>query len=985
MLIDKLQIQKFRGISEKISLDLSAPLTVIYAPNGTGKTSICDALEWLLCGHIKRLSSLELHDIRCRFGDEQLETFAEAIVPYNQQSLVWRRVLEDSASQLYKKDDPLNYKKISDQDLLSQIVRTLPPGSNPSRAKIDWLRSTRFLESESLSLLIDSDDDSNDTRKLIFSNLFGVSEYQKSESNLDRVLRKLPAESTLEREISRLEGKIDEYRRLIDNYASIKNDFYYKHARSLLEAVASSLDVKEIILNAHDIYDLHDELEVSLTESQSKVAQEYSEVEYFQKELGIYEESFSKIQGAEKRVQFKRDELDGYTSKASQIRARIKEFESSCRKDDQLIGQASESISQLGDDLKLFHVLFEVFGKSEINLLREEGGLEKLFYLTSSADRKHKQLEDTHNRILKCLSEYPSWFERKTEIYDLEVEMQDLQKRLFKEGERQKLSNEFAQVRKKLELLRGSREQALSELGLMLSLGKEYIEEHANIRECPLCEHEYKSNSDLKLRIERKFLMLSERSQAESQLAVELEIVSRKLQLENDYLKKYRDLSEKKDRILEGCNELEPVFLGLGVSREALADQENALRELEKLRDSSKTAIRHSKIEIEVLDKAYKAGKDLSDILLRVESLLSQWSAVTANRAFSLSIEGLDKSIEAFIQLLNDVVGSRKKAREINKRELSILSVELSKIEGCREKAESELSTLKLQHDEIHRSQANFSQRWNVLCREKVVSRKSIDVIASEVEEKERVTLEANALLVKVKDCFEKIAEQNKKDKEVIIFRKELNEAEKARSELINQKVARSIVENEISDIQAEVKDFVSREIKPLSETISSLYLRAQGNRFIDSISAAPTEDGFLKWIAKFDGQDNAFDKMQALSQGQRQDLALSIFLARARSLGGTFVLDEPLAHLDDLNKVALIDTLRVIVSEANSINNLRLVLTTASKNLLRHLREKFSLVESGDGAPALRIYKMMGNPKLGLDLEEPELVFSPNKLVVSG
>jgi len=46
MLIDKLNIQKFRGISSSLSLNLSAPLTVIYAPNGTGKTSICDALEW---------------------------------------------------------------------------------------------------------------------------------------------------------------------------------------------------------------------------------------------------------------------------------------------------------------------------------------------------------------------------------------------------------------------------------------------------------------------------------------------------------------------------------------------------------------------------------------------------------------------------------------------------------------------------------------------------------------------------------------------------------------------------------------------------------------------------------------------------------------------------------------------------------------------------------------------------------------------------
>ena len=66
MLIDQLNIQKFRGISDYLSLDLTAALTVIYAPNGTGKTSICDALEWLLCGSIGRLTLLDKSKVQVR-------------------------------------------------------------------------------------------------------------------------------------------------------------------------------------------------------------------------------------------------------------------------------------------------------------------------------------------------------------------------------------------------------------------------------------------------------------------------------------------------------------------------------------------------------------------------------------------------------------------------------------------------------------------------------------------------------------------------------------------------------------------------------------------------------------------------------------------------------------------------------------------------------------------------------------------------------
>ena len=57
MLIESLQIKAFRGIKNELNLDLSARLTLIYAPNGTGKTSICDATEWLLTGEVHRLAS----------------------------------------------------------------------------------------------------------------------------------------------------------------------------------------------------------------------------------------------------------------------------------------------------------------------------------------------------------------------------------------------------------------------------------------------------------------------------------------------------------------------------------------------------------------------------------------------------------------------------------------------------------------------------------------------------------------------------------------------------------------------------------------------------------------------------------------------------------------------------------------------------------------------------------------------------------------
>jgi ABC-type transport system involved in cytochrome bd biosynthesis fused ATPase/permease subunit len=85
----------------------------------------------------------------------------------------------------------------------------------------------------------------------------------------------------------------------------------------------------------------------------------------------------------------------------------------------------------------------------------------------------------------------------------------------------------------------------------------------------------------------------------------------------------------------------------------------------------------------------------------------------------------------------------------------------------------------------------------------------------------------------------------------------------------------------------------------------------------------------FLHWAAN--AGSATLDPGKDFSQGQLQDLALALFLARARGLGGTFFLDEPVAHLDDMNRVGLLDVLRAVAS-----TRLNLVITTASRSLAR-------------------------------------------------
>jgi DNA repair exonuclease SbcCD ATPase subunit len=147
--------------------------------------------------------------------------------------------------------------------------------------------------------------------------------------------------------------------------------------------------------------------------------------------------------------------------------------------------------------------------------------------------------------------------------------------------------------------------------------------------------------------------------------------------------------------------------------------------------------------------------------------------------------------------------------------------------------------------------------------------------------------------------------------------------------------------------------NFVQEQMTALLPAVESLFGRMHANHVFDAIRSGNGSDP-LQWFAEIDGKPLA---TAHFSQGQRQDLALAIFLARACGLKGSFFLDEPFVHLDDLNRVAMLDILRAI---ALSQPDVHLVLTTASRSLARHIHEKFAMLDKS----LLQIIELQGDPR---------------------
>ncbi|GAA4102289.1 AAA family ATPase [Zhongshania borealis] len=983
MLIDNLNIQCFRGISDSLSLDFTAPLTVLYAPNGTGKTSICDAVEWVLCGGVGRLGKDE--SIRCKLGDDSLKTTVEANIPQNGRPFFIKRELSGSGTPLYWKDSDCDYTIATDQELLRRFVKALPPSGNSNKAKVDWVRSTRFLESDSLRLLIDSDKESNDTRKLIFSSLFGVAEYQKNERDLNRILGKLPSERKINSETSKINKKIAEYEELIKKLTAEQTAPYKDHVYNLLSNIAERLGIAKNTDKEADLQKYHETLEVQYIQYIESLVEKKSLLAFIREKIGVYQEYLSSYETINKiiKTDISTQEILIQDFKKKQIE--ITEKKEFLQKKEELINEIRESISGIKTEKATWLNLYNLYKNHSLEIDASKNRTTEISNYITSTEQRISTLNEKLLLVGDYIKSLPSWRKKHAELKGINIELEALQERKSKEAPDVPLTEQASKIKSELDALQSSREKALGEIELLLSSGKRYVETHTEDSECPLCEHSHESNFVLQEKINTRFSRLSKKSKEEAVLASKLDEITQLLTQENNYLKKAEELTAKKIFLINAIQETSETFIAMGLDRSDISKQESISEKLEDIQLQYQTSVKKLFKDIAPYKSAYDAASKLEEIRIKAQSLSSLWfERLDISGEKSFTTDGTSEALEKLEAALEMKSTELKQLHEDSKSNVQKLSDEILKAEKDNKKKAADIAAAREKLNPIHTFIQDLKRKWGIISKAEIINDTEIENASASIAKKEQILNEVKGLFTKTEEYFVKIKESEIKEREHGLYKKEIKESQGELKEWAYQAKARTVVENEIDLIKEEIRRFIAEEIRPLTNIINTLYLRAQGNRFINSIEARPSKEGFLEWVAELNDEGESFDKMRSLSQGQRQDLALSIFLARARSLGGTFFLDEPLAHLDDLNRVALLDTLRIIVSERRATNPLRLVLTTASNNLLRHLREKFSLVEDGNGNPALRIYKMSGNPKVGLDVEPPELVHSPNRLLIN-
>ena len=975
MLIDALRISAFRGIQTEMPLDLTARLTLLHAPNGTGKTSVCDAIEWVFSGEVHRLSkelpTSPTEGVRNLFaGDRQ--TFVEADLVDTQGRLKLRQIGVGSGRKL-EQATPL-WRTLERNQLLQRLTPSnLTAGSTrrQNQNRIAWFRAVRLLQAQDLDLLLDDTGDAPEIRSLLFSNLFGISELQSREQTLQGVLGKMMPPRRIETEAAQLRTQIQEIETTLSSAGEQASEPFWAAARHHLATAAQCLGRASDADSAPE--QLLSVLESIRASEEDRLHRVRSATDAISREWDRFEALPGEISATEKT-------MVADSAKLSELRLQHEALVAGARRSAAAAAETARQEQRLRgmDPARLASRLNEALAQ-----WRNEGGgaddilkLSALHEANDAAQAQNKRSEQQRACFESSAQDLPHWLEliriitaSKARITQLEPPTPEA----ITANDRSLISAQDA-----LRRIEAESSRLAAPLERLKSEGLRLIEHMPEEHWCPLCAHDHESAAALRAAIDAglKALPVSLAALAAEKTRWE-SIVAESAQRKSLWAAIAAETAQLKQAINDASAKLRAateVLHGTGADLpdlnmpEFFIQFQTAHKELLRTVEAERrrTAALASQLAAgELLSEVHDAILALSKTLrsTRAEGTSEIGLIALPLSLWPAELAGLTNRIALALQQVVEKARIAGEEAQANERRVADLAQQLNETTAAidaRKRGLGEQRSFLLRLQEV----------WTTAAGDASPSKQALGALpqrlAHEAEHLGRAAVELGSAA----ETIAKAQAATAGERQAVASRGKLGQLRDNFERLIRIQKRRSELDNAVSLLRGAKENFINQQIQPLCNVISALYLRAQSNSFVTAIGT-DDQSSAHRWTATVG--DQRLEAIAQFSQGQRQDLALAIFLARARDLRGTFILDEPLVHLDDLNRVALLDVFRVLLTE-RAEQPLRLVITTASNALVRHFREKFSLLRANDHGPALRIYKLSGNPRDGVAAIEEAL-----------
>jgi exonuclease SbcC len=967
MLVDSLTVRAFRGLRQTTQFDLRAKLTLIHAPNGVGKTSVCDAVEWMFTSEVSRLKNV-LNGMKGKAIQNIFEkgtpAFAEGGISLNGETFRVRREGFSEPNRLY-----ILINDRWKQENLNSVLGRLTPQNLPQSAKglqefvsrRNWFRAARFLETQGLDLLLDSDDGSNEIRDLVFCDLLGVGELQRRERDLRKIIGFLGGKAWLRKEIS---SAHKEARTLQENLRQASAQTSAIILETFEDHLSTAAELLQFKSRAKNPRGKLVSTENALASAERQLSLRQSALAFVRARMSTNEALSSEITEAERQQAAKITQQ----SEVSQSISTMTSVQGDLELDWSTAKSTAEAFTALPFD--------EVGGRLQSSLsewLAIGGETESTLdieSLSSSLEEAKRTLANANDRLLmisRCETSLKSW----QDAWAREQQAQETLRTLKGPDvpQRSRTNTELHNLRVRLSQLDADYHQLAKPLEEIRAIARRFLDEALKEQHCPLCRVDHHSPSNLRKAIGDGIDEVPESVKAlttEMQaLAQQITSAERQLSLWDESDRRIKSLTQDINIARETLSAAEGSLRGLGFSAAALGD-ERLSANLREMRTTGEQAVREAESAISQRRRTLNAALELQSVGTSLALLAERVRNLQPGLIAEFAIQPPAKwesTLQLMVKRTDAAAAKARKDASASEKRVVETGVELRRLKAINASITLESREMNQKIDALRLQQNEFQTQWRIIadnapCDFSTVSLHEIKV-AQSVEELAGVRQE----LQTARKLFEEVTKAESDERERTANQQHLSELKMRVRELQALATKREECELGANQLKAAKESFVKTQIQPLCDVITALYVRAQSASFIDRIDST-RDDGPLRWqprIGEFKLEDTA-----QMSLGQRQDLALAIFLARARELGGTFFLDEPLLHLDDLNRVALMDVLRTIVVEERS-NPLRLVVTTANQSLVRHCREKFSLIAGDPNSPALRVYRLTGDSHSGI------------------
>lgn len=1007
MKFKKIELHAFRAYKDKEdgTFDFTLPeddvanFVSIYAPNGFGKTSFYDGVEWGMTNSILRLEARN-----------ELAKVERGVVAQSQGGRQKQYILKNKYADAQEQGYVSLYTTMQNEPFTKQIPEPIRAGSadyqfDSSLTQNKFFRDVLLSQEGIDSFLKEANPHARYEK---FLDYFGDDKVSNYYDYLDKLQKRN------DKEISALQSKIDELTRLtsepLDEAVLYNVNQKIQELRELGEESFFTIDdqfdktrklqLDDIIAQRHiymdneiQEYEKQKKLLLDLQSRQSGYFIKREEYLNNQKnivslqtlvkqmeELKLYEQKIQALKNAAANLYYLRDNYPSY-----------KRFSEIIIKDNADIAANNEKIVEITNELQSLNTEYKLVAAQQEEKNRN---LQQLRTEIDNAPNLFESLKKKSDAVDEAKKELRNKYDEKVRLEKNASDLLVLESKLsatieaaksniyldIRDQEKYKSPVEKVEVlleniqKKKDELVTLEKEathfkQLHTDLQQLLQLGTTFINEN-HLSSCPLCNYQYESNEALYDRILQNPLLdevrkksLIDKKEIETSIAslqkemdsyqtkilgsLDLELNTVKDQIKNnDY--HYRQVKINLSTLEDSLKSLEAEHIHLQAQSNHLA--------LDEYQHQKKIALttcinefKDIKQHIADIEKNIKAkNSDISVLNIRLQQLKDEIKQVQNNELFQKYHEFNDSlsAIDDVFKIITETIQSveTELSNEIARNNELQLIVKKS-FESIPQSSMEDLQEKLRQLYELNKNFLTEIEPFESICKTELKC--STFTEHSLKEQLNNALTRIDQIIINNKHVIEGLKVLMSYGENLLRFVEQQNmHREKGRLE--NELSLKNQVKHSINHEKRDVEETITAEVQAFfhENLINDIYKKIDPHPdYKNVIFRCKFEEGKGK-LHVFVNNDNNSPISPTLyySTAQLNVLSLSIFLAKAlhakddegNSIDAIFI-DDPIQAMDSINILSTIDLLRSLIVNHNK----QIILSTHDENFHRLLQKK--------------------------------------------